>query len=209
MVRTLATPLGGRGSPKKFSGTGTRARCRVIQSGAGFCNPAPEVRTCGSRQVFIRLEKFKLSHSSLDGSKVSTKFRRNRTGYEFWPKCPCLCMEKKSKFVPRPISTKFGGHLPTIQGWMRQFEFFQTDDWLQRYTSSKIRRRVPESGAGLHHRASSSTPALGSGFSGSCTLQRRSQLKYLSEKCKFIKIGLVVAEIRAFRMPLTRPEPTY
>jgi len=45
MVRTLATPLEGRGSPKKFSRTGVRTPKRTNQSGAGFGNPAPGLET--------------------------------------------------------------------------------------------------------------------------------------------------------------------
>ena len=54
MVRSLATPLEGRGSPKKLSRTGVRTPKRTNQSGAGFGNPAPDLETCvpGSGKFF-------------------------------------------------------------------------------------------------------------------------------------------------------------
>jgi len=83
MVRSLATPLEGRGSPKKFSRTGVRTPKRTNQSGAGFGNPAPDLETCVSLQPMVRMTKFKLSRARLVASPSHTEFRTILRGVVF------------------------------------------------------------------------------------------------------------------------------
>ena len=190
-------PVGG--SPVR---DGIRPQTRFAEAGAGFSSPAPDLKEFISPQWMVGRKKSKRSRSSLDTRYLPTKFDRNRTGYEFRHFRTYIGMEKKSKFVPRPISMKFGGQVPVINRGTGQFRFFPSDHLLWR---NNFFKSGAEPGAGFADWLWSSNPASGKFFRASPTRKRPSQTSYHSEKPKFIKIGQVADE----QHPIALPAPDF